>query len=214
MKIQIDVNSWHFRMLGWIYGINNIPKNLCPYFWMTLTTVALFPTILFAKYMIEMTEKLIDKAISLEIKHLGTFMGILGISIIGILSIYGLFIGAGLAEAVSIACIGLGLGGAFGISILHQYCNKRFGKPKFSGANLIIEMAKAKKSKYCPMIDFVNSADFKTQITIDQSLRSVGLVPCPKGCGNYTYQSVDKCTKCLVKEFKQKRMIEESEDTR
>jgi hypothetical protein len=36
----------------------------------------------------------------------------------------------------------------------------------------------------------------------DKALRSIGLVPCPKGCGNYTYPNVDECTKCMVKKLK------------
>ena len=49
MKITLNAESWHSRYYKWVLKSKNLPKSLCPYFWILLLFLATAPFIVFGK---------------------------------------------------------------------------------------------------------------------------------------------------------------------
>lgn len=47
--IILKKSSWHRRLINWIYENDTEYKNFCPYFWLLLGTILLFPMLLIFK---------------------------------------------------------------------------------------------------------------------------------------------------------------------
>lgn len=138
-KTQISTKSWHFKWLQHLGLVNSItwqdgtvevyssPKSICPYFWQVFFTTV-FPLGLAAAL------------VSFMVTHPMIF----GWSVVGLLALI----------ACSAVIVGIAFAGVFGTETLKDYLNNRPYNP--NKTNFVVEFAKAKKNKVCPLIEYTD----------------------------------------------------------
>ncbi|BBC78157.1 membrane protein [Escherichia phage EcS1] len=157
--MQIKRNSWHYK-LNMFYCNNSewrIPTSLCPYFWKTLffTCFASFKALIIGFFAWFLGHEI---AIWLA-SYIGIHLGTIGAIVPGVI------VGA-IMLATTIA---VGLGIAFGTHWVYEYIKDYFEERRYrkrrerieSGVpekepSLLVSFIKAKKSKYCPSLEFID----------------------------------------------------------
>lgn len=154
-EMQISKQSWHYRYMKWVFGDDNeIPTNLCTYFWLTVLFVATCPLILLGKGI----GRLYDNAPpAYKIRPL--IDSILGFCLV--LAIVGLIYTIVLNFWVFLTLVGLVtvvIGSLIGITIsitkLHDKIQDHRFPHRKKQKNLVIARFKAWKDKNCPLLKF------------------------------------------------------------
>lgn len=135
--MKINKKSWHYRFLRAVDA--NIPTSLCPYFWKTVWVTMLTSAIItpFVVVMYAMGDKLL---VSLGITFVSKITWIIASTLVGTVAIAGI-----------VATI---FGAVFGF-----FWAKENFKPPYKEEPMIISFIKAKKSKICPTLEFVDEND-------------------------------------------------------
>jgi hypothetical protein len=168
--MKLNHNSLSARLYRWFYGTNEMPTNLCPYFWKLVAAVVFgIPIgIITLPYIIIYKDK---EGISIGEKIGGSLIAYVMLTLaICMLSLIGLFFVTPEKDTayLNMVCIGIvcwTVGLILGISelikrIRDKWEDRRYRKMrnehdlpvKEKQPNLIIEMVKAKYHKYCPQI--------------------------------------------------------------
>jgi hypothetical protein len=175
--MNLNKNSFSARLYRWFYNREEMPKNLCPYFWM-LVTAYLFalPVVIFT-----LPFELVYTKFGKDNEALGTrigasiimwffiFMAFVVISPVLLLfgasfngSLHNIFHGAILSYI-----IGTGFGLYYLVKFIYNKIKER-NEPKYDEdgnivirgrakkPNILVEFIKAKYNKYCPQITWVN----------------------------------------------------------
>ena len=176
MEIKINQNSWHVRCYELMYGVNQLPNNLCAYFWKAVLAVLLYPVF----FILELPKRIIDNKEFKKDRFKGYFGNIhwlVGICIyVGLFCIYCMiaifFIGLATDVISPIGVISWLILVVVGIMLLVEKFDewrkerkriqrmKNGLKPiyKEDKPNIIVEYFKAWKGKYCPKITFYNNS--------------------------------------------------------
>lgn len=136
-KIKIDANSWHYKLYS--DGRSRVdvlePKNLCDYFWGILKTLGFFA----------MIGSLVLVLILLMLA---------GILLIGMIaSTLSMYFGPLIAIAVTTFIVGICLCFYFRECISGSKTVRELSKKTSGFLRLILTYAKAKKEKYCPLVE-------------------------------------------------------------
>lgn len=132
--MKIDKNSWHYRFLRAMNA--DIPKSLCPYFWKTLFILGVWTTVivLITIFMYVIGDKMLVK---LGWVLANTYAHSVVAAVLGISAVL-------LIVAIVLGCV---IGGV--------WVKENF-KPPYKEEPFIISFIKAKKSKICPTLEFVD----------------------------------------------------------
>ncbi|MDP1719287.1 MAG: hypothetical protein Q8L24_02580 [bacterium] len=143
--IQIRKDSWHYRLYCWWKMRVDVsePKNLCDYLWGILETFGQFALI---------------GAIALWMLAI-VVMGIFSLALLAIV------LWTGLGPLMAIAVLAVVAGFCVAICLRESIFGSRIAQSVFvktSGFfNLIGAYLKAKKEKYCPLVEVVDSKEDK-----------------------------------------------------
>lgn len=164
--MKININSWHARLTRWTYRIEELPGNLCGYFWIMLLAVILFPLtaiislprIFVGEYTKTESYPYLPFIICISIWFL---LGILSFYLYGGYCVF--FIGfnskailVNLAIVIFLVFTFMAL-----IPFLFYIIRKKFSKTSISLTDTVVyQFIKAKKNKYCPVIEWTED---KTQ---------------------------------------------------
>lgn len=157
--MKLKTNSWHAKLHNFVYT-NDLPQNLCPYFWKVLLAIALF-----IPCVIIQLPGLIIGLFSKEKLDSGDRYAYGGVTwfLILVLILFSsatfnlvkMLIGA-YSYKWDVAVAGIFIWGLIilisSILGIRYLLNKRSEKEK--EPSIIIEFFKAKKNKYCPKIDW------------------------------------------------------------
>ncbi|UJJ22089.1 hypothetical protein [Erwinia phage Virsaitis27] len=157
--MQIDRNSWHFKLNKFYSGNEwKIPTSLCPYFWKT----AFFTLFAFIKAVgVASLAWMLGNGLTVWL------LGVVGITTGSVVTaISSVFVGLILIAAIGAVCFGI----AFGVHWLTEWVKDYLEERKYqkekerreSGIppkepSLMMSFIKAKKSKFCPSIEFVDA---------------------------------------------------------
>lgn len=166
--MTLDQNSTSARLYKWLYSTNDLPDNLCPYFWkLVFAYWVIVPYVVIALPCLVM-EKIVNKTFFSTRDSFGARLGI-GVGIYFILwcivcavcTVTMLFIPparhslyefmAAVGAVVWVICMVCGLDHLY-TDYQERKWAKRFGRPY--KPNLIVEFVKAKYGKYCPKINW------------------------------------------------------------
>ena len=179
--MKLNSNSISSKLYRWFYGTNDLPNNLCPYFWkLVLSWLVLIPYSLFCLPVI--LHELFDKTYQVTHNSTGKRIGFSSLvyallffigcmlSSIGWFfiqpekdSFYG-FMGT-LGFCLWVCAIVIGVIEGFKAYKEWDYSRKikydEYGRriwnqPKEEKTYLVVEFAKAKYNKYCPKIDWID----------------------------------------------------------
>jgi hypothetical protein len=180
--MKLNSNSISSKLYRWFYGTNDLPNNLCPYFWkLALAWLVVIPYSLVCLPVIIMElkdsnyqyhENSTGKRIGYSVlTYFMLFLIGCALSLIGFFFItpekgsFYLFMGS-LGGFVWIIAIAICL--SEGVKSLQDWNYRRkikydengyriWNEPKEEKTYLIIEFVKAKYSKYCPKIDWTDN---------------------------------------------------------
>jgi uncharacterized Tic20 family protein len=179
--MKLKSNSISSKLYRWFYGTNDLPNNLCPYFWkLVLAWLVLIPYSLVCAPVIIM--ELFDKSYDYNDNSTGKRIGfsalvyfmlfcvVCMISFIGWFFVipekdsFYMFLGTmgGMIWIISII-----LGSIEGYKAFKEWNYRRkikydengrriWNQPKEEKTYLVVEFAKAKYNKYCPKIDWID----------------------------------------------------------
>lgn len=172
--MKLNYNSFSSKLYRWIYysDTNEMPNNLCPYFWkLVVAYIIALPVLvftlpyelvrLFIKNKEEMDMPLLPRIISTVIFVLALIL------IASVLAPISLFFGYTPIEGSKLESIihfGVFLwviwgivGLVYGIRYLvDKYKNRSKVIKEAKSENIVVEFVKAKYNKYCPKIEWVN----------------------------------------------------------
>lgn len=177
--MKLNSNSISSKLYRWFYGTNDLPNNLCPYFWkLVLAWLVLIPYSLVSLPTIIM--ELCDKDYKYTDNSTGKRIGVgvlcyfllycigCALTLIGWFFITpekdSFYMFAGTVGGI-VWFTAIIIGSVEGIKVLKEWNYKRkrkydengrriWGEPKEPKTYLIIEFTKAKYNKYCPKIDW------------------------------------------------------------
>lgn len=155
--MKLSTKSWHAMLYNWVYR-DNLPNNLCPYFWkIIIGLILVIPfTILALPILIySLIDKYVDDDMNLFMQGIAGFFIylVLGICFI-ILSPFLNMIGMNLPQQlISGGWFLIGFIGSCGIIALIKKSREK-SKSKEKSPNIFKEFIKAKYNKYCPKIDW------------------------------------------------------------
>lgn len=166
MEITLKSKSWHVWLYKWTYGVQEVPNNLCAYFWGALLSVLMVPVFTWMPLVVEYVNLKINKGDGQVFGHCGLGMKYI-LTIIICAAVFFLFtIGVVFFEHTAPSIVITAII-ALGIFIIWFFKKKRI-LPKTTEAitkgviNITIsepvimtkEFIKAKKNKYCPKINW------------------------------------------------------------
>jgi uncharacterized membrane protein len=173
--MKLSKQSWHYK-LNKLYT-HGVPRNLCGYFWRTVWyCVALIPTaLLFIPFwiisLLDKEDRIFDKtgtqgfvdqypAVLLLDAILFTGYSMITMFFIWHTDIKGF-------DAIRMVFGGIGwflvlIGIAYGIE--QKIRERRKGKQKQKRPNIFVEYIKAKKNKYCPIIEWEDENDERIEV--------------------------------------------------
>lgn len=127
--MKIDVNSWHYQLTNFIGGGNYRPKNLCAYFWAVVGSTLL--TLVFALFLV-----------------LGA--GCVIAFLVMIIDTTLKYPAEALPVFAFVYLVGVGI---------YAYSLRGISYKTHKEPGLLIAYVIAKKKKFCPMIELVNSKE-------------------------------------------------------
>jgi hypothetical protein len=172
--MKLNYNSFSSKLYRWIYysDTNEMPNNLCPYFWrLVVAYIIALPVLvltlpyelirLFKKDKEEMDMPLLPRIISTVVFAIALFV------IAALLAPISLFFGYSPIESsgfnsminggIFLWFIGGIVGLVYGITYLvDKYKNRSKVIKEAKSENIVVEFVKAKYNKYCPKIEWVN----------------------------------------------------------
>lgn len=180
--MKLNSNSVSSKLYRWFYGTNDLPNNLCPYFWkLVLAWLVLIPYSLVCLPVIIMELK--DKDYRYHDNSTGKRIGFSVLSYVilfcvsSMLSVIGLLFIAPEKNSFYVFMVTLGvmvwaisiiIGVIEGYKEFKEWNYRRkikynengyriWDEPKEEKTYLIVEFTKAKYNKYCPKIDWVSN---------------------------------------------------------
>lgn len=179
--MKLNSNSISSKLYRWFYGTNDLPNNLCPYFWkLVLAWLVLIPYSLVCAPVIilELTDKNYKYTTNSTGKRIG--FGILIYFILfcisSMLSVIGCFFitpekytfyAFMVTLGFMVWAVAIVVGVIEGYKAFKEWNYRRkikynedgyriWDEPKEERTYLVVEFAKAKYNKYCPKIDWVD----------------------------------------------------------
>ena len=179
--MKLNSNSISSNLYRWFYATNDLPNNLCPYFWkLVLAWLVLIPYSIVCLPVI--ISELVDKDYCYDNNSTGSrigysvlvYAGLFGI--LCMLSVFGCFFTLPEKDTFYMFLVTLGsmiwliaivFGSIEGVKSFREWNYRRkikydkdgyriWNEPKQQKTYLVVEFAKAKYNKYCPKIDWVN----------------------------------------------------------
>lgn len=159
--MELNKNSKSARLYRWYYATEELPTNLCPYFWKLVIMYALIlpfvifclPSLIVGKFKFDKKKQEIGYNVFLYVGLYVLFCVVLVPIRFFITYESLLFTKSFLIGVVVIIC-----GAAAGIMYLSQCLMDKYEEakntdsPKIKKTNILVEMVKAKYHKYCPQI--------------------------------------------------------------
>jgi hypothetical protein len=158
--MKLSKSSWHYKLNNWYtYGV---PRNLCGYFWRTVWYTITVPItlILFIPYWLLCSVDVVDtdKEKITEVYPQALIIDMIVFVMFCMIRMwFNLSMEAKGFSAIALIFGILGWVIAFGIlisSMVSSYQKKHKTKQKEKRPNILIEYIKAKKNKYCPIIEW------------------------------------------------------------
>jgi len=163
--MKVNSNAWHARANDYVFGdgYSERSTNLCPYFWSTLGVILIISLV----FAVKKINALGIETPSLSVKmqyRIAKIVGwivfgaiLVGAVILGIYNFQLLLLIAGVIGGVAVFMVGVIFGGAW---IKEKYDDWRWrhpkGKPKKKNPNIALTFLRAKKSKYCPCLEWTS----------------------------------------------------------
>jgi hypothetical protein len=181
INMKLNSNSISAKLYKWFYATNDLPTNLCPYFWkLIFAWLIVIPYSLFCIPVILM--ELYDKTYEVTDNSPGKRIGyslliyVFLFVIASMLSFIGLFFIAPEKDSFygfmgTLGCalwiIGIVIGIVEGVKALKEWNRTRkikydengyriWEQPKEKEPSIVVEFVKAKYNKYCPKIEWNN----------------------------------------------------------
>jgi hypothetical protein len=182
INMKLNSNSISSKLYRWFYGTNDLPNNLCPYFWkLVLAWLVIVPYSLVCLPMIVL--ELIDKGYKYSDNSTGKRIGMSTIvyfilfvisSMVSFICVFFVspekdsFYLSLSALGAMIWVIAIVIGVIEGYKVFTEWNYRRkikydengyriLNPPKQEKTYLVVEFAKAKYNKYCPKIDWIDN---------------------------------------------------------